>query len=153
MSGSPDFTTQAYNPQFREYQLWLPAACPTVTGMYPNYQDGGASLVHNIVRLFKVRAVSLRISSAEADYPVCEFILHDRSPQTRLIRAMKDTKWEFSQAGIVQPFEQTDRYTRRLVRERFDLDLAMAYCEELGIEARCSLFWAAANATTLRIRA
>jgi hypothetical protein len=153
MSGPPDLAPQAYNPPFREYQLWLPAACPTVTGLYPNYQDGGASLVYNIVRFFKVRAISLRVSGAKADHPICEFIFHDSSPQTRIIRAMKDSKWEFYQAGVVQPFEQPDRYTNRLVRERFDPDMALAYCEGLGIEARSSRFWATANATTMKIRA
>ncbi len=149
----PGLAPQAYNPPFREYQLWLPAACPTVTGMYPNYQDGGASLVHNIVRLFKVRAISLRVSSSKADHPICEFILHDSSPQTRFIRAMKDSKWEFYQAGLVQPFERPDRYTSRLVRERVDLDMALAYCEGLGIEARSSRFWATDNVTNMKIRA
>jgi len=66
---------------------------------------------------------------------------------------MKDSKWEFYQAGVVQPFEQPDRYTNRLVRERFDPDMALAYCEGLGIEARSSRFWATANATTMKIRA
>lgn len=152
-SGPPDLAPHAYNPPFREYQLWMPAACPTVTGMYPNYQDGGASLVRNIVLLFKVRAISLRVSSAKVEHPICEFILHDHSPQTRFIRAMKDSKWEFHQAGPVQSFEQPDRYTGRLVRERFDLDLAQAYFEGLGIDARSSRFWETANATTMKIRA
>jgi hypothetical protein len=66
---------------------------------------------------------------------------------------MKDSKWEFYQVGLVQPFEQPHRYTSRLVKERFDLDMALAYCEGLGIEARSSRFWDTANVTTMKIRA
>jgi hypothetical protein len=121
--------------------------------MYPNYQDGGATLVRGVVQLFNVRAISLRISSADTEYPICEFILHDSAPQTRMIRAVKDTQWEFYQEGAVQPFEQPERYTRRRVRDRFDLDLALTYCEALGIEARSPRFWDTANATTMKIRA
>lgn len=153
VSGSPDLSPQSYNPPFTEYQLWIPEACPKVVGMYANYQDGGASLVHNIVRLFKVRAISLRVSGPKTEYPICEFILHDGSPATRLIRALKDSKWEFYAEGAVQPFEHLDRYTCRLVRQRFDLDLAMAYSSALGIDARSERFWASANATTMNIRA
>jgi hypothetical protein len=152
-SGSPSLLPQLYNPPYRLYQLWTPEIDPTVTVLYPNYQDGGHSLVHSIVRLFGVRAVSLRLSSLKVPYPICEFTLHERSPQTRIIRVMKDSKWEFFTMGTEQSFEQLDRYARRVVRERFDISMAASYCQSLGVDIASPKFWTTSNCSTMNFRA
>jgi hypothetical protein len=41
--------------------------------------------------------------------------------------------WEFEQTGTQLPFEKTDQYRARLVRERFPPELLGAYCEHYGI--------------------
>ena len=42
--------------------------------------------------------------------------------------------WRFTASGPVLPFEQTERYGARQVRDRFTPELLEAYCRALGIE-------------------
>jgi hypothetical protein len=42
--------------------------------------------------------------------------------------------WEFVARGQVQPYEQTDNYTKRSVAERFTVGMLESYCRALGIE-------------------
>jgi hypothetical protein len=50
-------------------------------------------------------------------------------------------RWEFSQDGEVQPFEQTERYATKRVRDRFDREMLLAYLGALGITADDPAFW------------
>ena len=45
------------------------------------------------------------------------------------------SKWTFSAAGNVQPFEDTQRYTSRSTKDRFSSDLLADYLKALGIDA------------------
>ncbi|MGO4601588.1 hypothetical protein [Terrabacter sp. 2YAF2] len=44
-----------------------------------------------------------------------------------------DGRWEWHESGVPFPFEQTQRYSARLERERFDRALLMDYLSALGI--------------------
>jgi hypothetical protein len=61
----------------------------------------------------------------------------------RSIAAVNDGgSWSFSAQGMVLPFEQPERYTRKKVRERFDHELLRSYLEALGIRAFDSDYYA-----------
>ncbi|HVF03284.1 MAG TPA: hypothetical protein VNA20_00450 [Frankiaceae bacterium] len=47
----------------------------------------------------------------------------------------EDGRWAWDARGEVQPFERTERYEARLVRERFDRPLLVEYLAALGIPA------------------
>lgn len=70
-----------------------------------------------------------------------------------MVRVMKDSKWEFFTMGTEQSFEQPERYSRRVVRDRFDIALATSYCQSLGVDIASPQFWATSNCTTMNFRA
>lgn len=43
------------------------------------------------------------------------------------------SKWTFSAAGTVQPFEETDAYRSRRIRDRFTSEMLERYCQALGL--------------------
>lgn len=57
-----------------------------------------------------------------------EFLNYERS-----ISAAYDAKWKFSTAGTIQPFEDTDRYKARRIRDRFTPEMLKEYCAALGV--------------------
>lgn len=153
LNGSPDTSPQLYNPPTRNYQLWVPEAHPGVTAMYPNYQDGAQSLVSGLSSLFGFRSISLRLSASSVQYPICEFTLNDGSPHTRVVRVMKDSRWEFLTIGDPLPFEDTQNYDQRTIRKRFGVDLALEYCRQLGVDVSLASFWRSNNCTTMNLQA
>ena len=50
-------------------------------------------------------------------------------------------RWEFNQDGDQQPFEQTERYAAKSVRDRFDREMLLAYLGAVGIMADDPAFW------------
>jgi hypothetical protein len=44
-------------------------------------------------------------------------------------------RWEFEMWGEPQPFEETDAYEKRLVRDRFDRAMLLRYLAALGVDA------------------
>src|ERR1700694_729365 len=59
----------------------------------------------------------------------------DLGPLFRLrsIQASYQSGWDWHASGEVQPWEDTERYGRKRVGERFDLPLMNRYCQALGI--------------------
>lgn len=51
----------------------------------------------------------------------------------RSIQVSYQSGWDWRISGEVQPWEETDRYERKLIRERFDLSMLNRYCRALGI--------------------
>ena len=74
-------------------------------------------------------------------YGACIFELYggevrDNSNNERTVSLMDEGgTWSFHTSGSPLPFEDTKRYRRRRVRERFDFDLLDEYLQQLGIWA------------------
>jgi hypothetical protein len=51
----------------------------------------------------------------------------------RIVAAHKESRWEFHQYGDPLPFEDTQSYSARLIKERLPATLLARYCEALGI--------------------
>lgn len=52
----------------------------------------------------------------------------------RSVGVAYESRWRFDQAGKVQPFEEVDNYSKRIVTEKFTVDMLRRYCEALGIK-------------------
>lgn len=50
-------------------------------------------------------------------------------------------KWSFAAAGVVQSFEETEKYRSRRVVERFTREMLIDYCNTLGIDAASWAFY------------
>jgi hypothetical protein len=59
----------------------------------------------------------------------------------RSIQASYQSGWQWDLSGEVQPWEDTERYARKLVRERFNLELMNQYCRSLGIRRDDATFF------------
>ncbi|MBM7773971.1 hypothetical protein JOD54_004175 [Actinokineospora baliensis] len=52
----------------------------------------------------------------------------------RAIDAVKDSKWIFETSGEPLSFEEIENYSKRLVRDRFTVDMLRRYCVSLGFD-------------------
>jgi hypothetical protein len=59
----------------------------------------------------------------------------------RSIQASYQSGWQWDISGEPQAWEDTERYARRRVRERFDLELMNQYCRALGIRRDEAAFY------------
>jgi hypothetical protein len=63
-----------------------------------------------------------------ADHPT-DFLNYERT-----ITVTKEaTRWEFEADGTVQPFERTEKYKERRIKDRFTPEMLEEYCAALGI--------------------
>ena len=107
---------------------------------FDNGINGGdpSSFVGYMAQRLKCRglAVACRI---DADSSIVRFVLY--SPEARewlnverSVSAVNDYgKWTFNTTGSVQPFEKSDRYQARAVKNRFTPEMLEEYCAALGI--------------------
>ena len=59
-------------------------------------------------------------------------IIHDIP--TRAIAAHKESRWEFSANGEPLPFEETEQYQAKRIKDRLTFEMVERYCRHLGIE-------------------
>jgi len=53
----------------------------------------------------------------------------------------QDARWSWSESGEPQPFEDTERYTRRRIRDRFDREALVSYLAALSIDLADDSRW------------
>lgn len=61
--------------------------------------------------------------------------------ESRTVQLIRDSRWEFHASGRPLPFEDLERYGRRLKRDRFTNEMVIRYARELGIELEDSHFF------------
>jgi hypothetical protein len=66
-----------------------------------------------------------------------EFLNHVRS-----ISAINDGRWQWDTWGAVQPFEETQHYTKRRIRDRLTPEMLERYCAAMGIRPFDESFYA-----------
>jgi hypothetical protein len=71
----------------------------------------------------------------------------------RSLTAVQDNdRWEWSAAGVPQPFEDVTAYQRRRVRDRLTPDMLCTYCGALGIRPLDESFYGVAGQLVENIR-
>lgn len=62
----------------------------------------------------------------------------ERSDFLNYVRSIQATytedRWHFHASGVEQPFEETEAYTARRIRDRFTSEMLERYCQALGID-------------------
>ncbi len=78
-------------------------------------------------------------------------------PPLRVLRSIgvlqEGTRWRFDTVGAPLPFEETEPYTRKRIRDRFDADLLDRYLRTLGIAAFDERFYLPEGQTGVLIEA
>lgn len=62
-----------------------------------------------------------------------QFIVHNGADTVRVVQSTWEGRRTFDTYGDPLPFEETERYTRRLKRERLTSDMLERYCAHLGL--------------------
>lgn len=62
-------------------------------------------------------------------------ILYEGKAMVRYVVLTWEGRWQFLTYGEPLPFEDVDRYSRRIKRERFTEEMLRHYAESLGIPA------------------
>jgi hypothetical protein len=98
--------------------------------MVPSLKAGGKAL-----------AFSMAVSIASHSHHLFASSLYGPDPtdwlnRIRTISVANDVGgWRFNSQGQVQPFEQTQRYLKRKIVDRFTIEMLRDYCFALGIDA------------------
>jgi Arc/MetJ family transcription regulator len=124
--------------------LQIPATRELVVGMSSGWtahfdnSTGGTqqSWVGHLSRTLGCRGVlATHVPQGQYPYPATLFELFGTNERSIAAGIFDEGHWSFETHGPVQPYEDTERYTRRLVRERFDRETLVAYLHALGIAA------------------
>ena len=81
--------------------------------------------------------IATHIPRGQYRYPATQLQLFVQGGEVRTIACgiYDEGRWLFETYGPVQPFEEPERYQRRLKRERFDREMLLRYLAALGIRA------------------
>lgn len=88
-------------------------------------------------------------SASAGRYGAVQFELYgpERTEWLNLVRgvsAMNDGgPWRFDAIGTVQPFERSEQYTARRVRDRFTPEMLEGYCQAVGVDYFAPEFYGA----------
>lgn len=136
-----EFPEQEYNPQARKFLIWEPTAHQSSSILFGNIIEGSASLCHMLESRHALAGLRFRVSLVPVEYPICELIVSMPSGHRRIIRAMKDIKWDFFTDGPLLDFEKPERYRVRRIKDRFDVGLLFDYCRRLGWDFESPELW------------
>jgi hypothetical protein len=122
--------------------FWEPRLGTRTTVVMGIYKDG---LNHSIFRLSEDRKyawVNVRIYD-DPVYPGCflDYYADRRNIERRILAATDERGWDFAQKGPVQPFENTEYYARRVIRDRLNRQIITEYLEKLGYRVMDDDFW------------
>jgi hypothetical protein len=138
------FPLQPYSATERDLPmlLWSPNAAPGLTAFMPHVQSGDYFVIKYALERFGLSVATGRSASSSAEWPITEFIAYSSGKQRRIVRAMRDDpRWDFFADGDALPFEKTENYRRRLIKDRFVRDDLLQYFECWGAPVRDPAFW------------
>lgn len=104
-----------------------------------NKSDGWDSLLYCITRDRPFEYLSFRVMPGT--FPLMEMSLVRGGEVARLVRAMKEIRWDFYEIGDPLWFEDKSRYSKRKISDRVDLGLLLSYSNKNGIDFESSCFF------------
>lgn len=128
------------NPRFGgahlpEFCCWKSANYPDRVFFISNYVDGLSNLCGIIQRKLKCEMIMCTMS----DGSECEgykFKMISAEGKERAILAYKEGRWVFYAVGDPLPFEDTELYKKRYVRDRLNNNIIYSYLLKNGIDFR-----------------
>ena len=121
----------AYNPNPLRATFFPMANGYTI--MFPNLQDGWATLFYNITRRLKAKSCYMTIMDYKKLVDASNYFIYCEYSQERVVYTLKEDRWMFYEQGVPLSFENTAYYTARQKKERLSKEIMMEYCESLGI--------------------
>ena len=140
----------AYNPN-PQRAIFFPIT-RGCTIMFPNLQDGWASLFHNIANGLNSKACYMRIMD-DTIVETSNYLIHIENMQRRVVYTLKENKWIFFEQGTPLFFENQEHYNINPKKKRLNKTIMLEYSERLEITQNgiinintdgafaCELFW------------
>jgi len=126
--GGTPATGGFYHPSINEQKLVFMSNMP----------DGWDSLLYCITKNRSFEYLSFRIISGK--FPLMEMHFVAGGETVRVIRAMKESKWDFYETGEPLWFENSGQYLRRRISERVNYELLLSYSKKMALILNQNLF-------------
>jgi len=150
------FPSQPYRPgpDSDPMVLWSPTCAPHLTAFMPRIESGDYFVLSYACQTMSLGAMAVRSTCDGAEWPLNEFIAYAEGKRQRIVRTMKDPRWDFWADGAALSFEDVAKYEERLIRKRLARQDVITYAESWGAPIRDAAFWTTAvNAYTFVQRA
>lgn len=126
------------NPRFGgahlpEFCFWKSANYPDKVFFISNYADGMSNLCGNIQRQLKCEMIMCTMSDG-SECEGYEFKVISAEGKERVILAYKEGRWVFYAVGDPLPFEDTELYKKKYVRDRLNNNIIYSYLLKNGID-------------------
>ncbi len=134
----------------RRIVFWEPSLHPGTTICVGNGSDGLTFPASRFSRRSSYTWVDVRSYKGET-YPGCmlEYFSDNGSLHRTIAAAFAEDGWEFIQGGPVQPFENSEYYSRRTIKDRLTLPIITEYMAKIGYRIDADAFWEAKGTATL----
>jgi hypothetical protein len=117
--------------------FYSPLNSPNFVSMVTTIEDGWYTLFNALS--LDMNGESYRISVSDKGGEFYSFQSYQRGKE-RVVYVMEELKWTFYERGERLPFEQSDAYAKRRVRDRLNEPMLMDYLLKVGVDARHSSF-------------
>ncbi len=98
-----------------------------------NLSDGWDSLLYSISQN-NSKSNYLLFRMSQGEHPLMEMSFVDSGNTLRLVRVMKERKWEFYEEGVPLSFERKENYIKRKIPDRVTHELLLSYSIKNGID-------------------
>lgn len=96
----------------------VPGRDGTKTLFVSSVFDGAHSLLMCLSRVMPRGVLGFRVEALHRQYPANKLFQFENFEATRLVRVMKETRWEYFEMGAPLWFENTELYKARIKKER-----------------------------------
>lgn len=118
--------------------FFVPENAPTSTALISSLRDGWYTLTHLLAQRLPGTHAKIRSEDDVTDITVWK-----DGKEVRIVRAMKEGRWDFFQRGEPMAFERTEAYTdaKIPIKERLNREQLIDYLQSMGWDVGDSRFW------------
>lgn len=98
-----------------------------------NMSDGWDSLLYCLTKN-NSNSSYLLFRILQGEYPLMEMSFVEYGNIVRLVRVIKENKWEFYEEGTPLLFEQKESYVKRRISDRLTYELLLSYSIKNGVD-------------------
>jgi hypothetical protein len=113
----------------------------TKTLFVSSVSDGANSLLICLSRVMPRGVLGFRVENLRRQYPANKLFQFENFEVTRLVRVMKETRWEYFELGKPLWFEDSELYSARIKKARLTPEVLSGYIRKLGYGSLDGAFW------------
>lgn len=123
------------NTNYELFSFWKTSNYPDLVFFTSNFGDGRFTLCNAIHKRLKCEYIQCTLRDGNNNiYPAYFLHFANENMEERDILAYKDPKWVFYEKGTPLPFEETELYNQRRIKQRLNCDIIINYLHKYGVE-------------------